>query len=193
MKKEFTASWYDERYKVGGHKKEYFKTPEECIYHKLWLNVLKLVTKDDKILEIGCGAGQLAKMLIYGGFKYVKGFDFSKEAIKLCKANLPSEYHDKFIIGNVYEEDVYQEDFNTVICCEVFEHLDDDVEVLSNIKKNSKIIFTVPNFDSKSHVRFFKTREEIKERYQDVVKIVSISEIFVGITNKIYLINCVRK
>lgn len=193
MKQEFKAEWYDERYKVGGHKKEYFKEPEKCIYYPLWKEVIRLLKKKDRILEIGCGAGQLAKMLIYSQFNYLRGFDFSEEAIFLSLSNLPFNHRDKIQVGDVYDKEMYDVDYDTVICCEVFEHLNGDREVLMNIKKDTKIIFTVPNFDSKSHMRYFNDASEIRDRFKDLVKFISISEIPVSEKNKIYLINCIKK
>jgi len=195
VKKEFEASWYDERYKVDGYKQEYFKEPEKSVYYPIWNELFSLLKPEDKILEVGCGAGQLARMILYSKISqtYVKGFDFSKEAIRLCKQNTPHQHHEKFVVDSVYNEDVYDCDYNTVICCEVFEHLDTDVEVLMNIKKGTKILFTVPNFNSKSHVRYFKDRDTIRMRYESVVKFISIKEIPVSATNKIYLVNCVKK
>lgn len=193
MKQEFKAEWYDERYKVGGHKREYFKDPEKSVYYNVWSEIVKMMTSKDKVLELGCGAGQLAKLLLYGSCEYVRGYDFSKEGIKLCKSGLDKKYHDKFLVGDIYEEDIYEEDYNTIICCEVFEHLAEDLEVIGNIKVGAKVIFTVPNFDSKSHVRFFATSRDIRNRYNKLVDIKSIDEIYVSERNKIYLINCIRK
>lgn len=193
MKKEFAASWYDERYKVGGHKQEYFKQPEKSIYYPVWSKILDLLDRGDIILEVGCGPGQLAKLILDEGYNYVKGFDFSKEAIGLCKKFLSKTHHSKFNIGNVYDKKNYQVDYNTVICCEVFEHLDRDIEVLDDIKSGSKIIFTVPNFNSKSHVRYFKTSQEVVDRYSEKISMDVIEEIYSNDKNKIYLINGIKK
>ncbi len=193
MKKEFEASWYNDRYKVGGHKQEYFKSPEKCVYYPIWDKLIKLLGKEDVILEVGCGAGQLARLIQDKGFNYTKGFDFSEEAIKLCRRFALKKNHHKFVIGDVYNKELYSSPHNTIICCEVLEHLGNDLSVFDNIEKGTKVIFTVPNFNSKSHVRYFATDEEIRERYKDKVDFKTISSTPLGKGNKLYLVNSIKK
>lgn len=45
---------------------------------------------------------------------------------------------------------------------EVLEHLSKDRKVLMRLPKRSRIIFSVPNFDSASHVRVFHSEEDVK-------------------------------
>jgi len=193
MKKEFEASWYDDAYKKGGHKREYFNSPEKSIYYPLRKKILETLTNKDAILEIGCGSGQLAKMILDSNFNYIKGFDFSAEGIRLCKSFLSKEHHSKFEVGNVYDSSMYEIEYNTIICCEVFEHLDNDLGILDNIEEGTRIIFTVPNFNSKSHVRYFKDVEKVRERYIEKADILSIEEIYISKVNKIYLVYCIKK
>lgn len=192
-KEEFKAAWYDERYKVGGHKKEYFNTPEKSIYYPLRKEILKLLNSEDVILEVGCGSGQLAAMILQAGFHYAMGFDFSKEAIKLCKRFTKESDHGKFKIGSAYNSAMYKVNHNTVVCCEVFEHLEGDLQVLREIKSGVKVVFTVPNFNSKSHVRFFENQITLMERYSEEVIITSIKEFQLNEKNKIYLVDSVKK
>lgn len=193
MSEEFKADWYDERYKVGGHKKEYFNTPEKSIYYPLRKELLKLIDKNDLILEVGCGSGQLAAMIIEAGFQYLEGFDFSAEGIKLCKRFVNKKHHSKFRVADAYDSSSYKASYNTIICCEVFEHLEGDLKVVKNIRSGSRVIFTVPNFNSKSHVRYFVDQEQIRERYSGLVDIRGIVEFKLNEKNKIYLVDSVRK
>lgn len=50
---------------------------------------------------------------------------------------------------------------------EVLEHLDKDIEIILKIKRNTKVYFSVPNFNSEGHVRVFKNENDIVERYKD--------------------------
>ena len=100
----------------------------------------------DNVLEVGCGEGQLTKHLVEKHKKVVaididsNGFKFIKNQHNLLK-NQTSVYKMKFT--NM---------FDTVICTNVLEHLDNPKKALKNIlnagKKDCVYIFTVPNAHS---------------------------------------------
>ena len=124
------------------------------------------------ILEIGCGPGQLAKYLVDEEFKIYTGFDFSKVAIQKAKLTVPQFIF--FVKDAVLLKSYIDIEYNTVICLEVLEHIKYDLKVIENIKIGAYIIFSVPNFDSESHVRWFTSESQIRSRY---FKKINISEI----------------
>jgi hypothetical protein len=66
--------------------------------------------------------------------------------------------------------------------------------VLDKISKNTTIIFSVPNFNSASHVRWFNSKDDIEKRYGDIIKIKEIHEIRLSpTTNKIYIVNGTKR
>ena len=143
---------------------------------------------------MGCGAGQLAKLLINKGYKYLKGVDFSKEAILLAKKNNIQKEH-LFEVKNLYDIATYKlnSGYNTVIVCEVLEHLD-DLKILSFIPSGTLVIFSVPNFNSTSHLRFFKSPKDIFDRYEKLLNIISIEEVKIGKTgNLLFIAKSIRK
>ena len=129
-------------------------------YKDLFNGVLKHLTKEDKIIELGCGSGQLAEMIINGGFKYVQGIDFSIEALSLARQRVAADFLECDL--SMYR---FYNDYNTIVSTEVFEHITKDIEVIERIKTGAKVIFSVPTFDYKSHVRHFETIEQVSERY----------------------------
>jgi 2-polyprenyl-3-methyl-5-hydroxy-6-metoxy-1,4-benzoquinol methylase len=112
-------------------------------------NVIKMVGKNKKVLEVGCGPGSLAKEL--SGFAECKitGLEFDIEAIKKAKefcekvihADLNTEeWIDKFKILN---------QFDVVLAADVLEHLNDPHTTLTKmvklIKKDGFIVISLPH------------------------------------------------
>lgn len=56
-----------------------------------WMVRSPLVTCDSKILDIGCGGGEVLIALYNRGFDKLSGTDYSENALKVAKANLGKE------------------------------------------------------------------------------------------------------
>lgn len=189
---EKNSNFYNEVYLKGGSKQEYFKEPKDCIYYPIWNHICFGLNNVDKILELGCGVGQLAKLFINYNKNYIRGIDFSKIAIKKAKENNIGN-ESKFIIGNLYNKLLYEIDYDIVIICEVLEHLKDDLFIINNIKKDKKIIFSVPNYNSKGHVRYFSTWMEANERYRNLIEFKNPPILFkLNEKNHIYLFEGIK-
>ena len=52
----------------------------------------------------------------------------------------------------------------------------DDRKIIKSIEKDKRIIASVPSFDSAGHIRMFKNKKEIINRYKDLIKINRIEE-----------------
>ena len=157
------SQWYDEVYK---HSDEYRKHFHESNYWSIWSRIIDFINKynNKNILEIGCGSGQLALAVksLTSTNDYV-GIDFSAQAISMARIHIP-EYN--FIIGDVLVHEIVQDpSFDLVICTEVLEHLDEDLFLLSRINRDTKILATVPDYDSASHVRYFNETDDVAKRY----------------------------
>lgn len=187
-KEEKNKNFYDEAYQKGGHNNMYAKHYQKSPYFDVWKKAISLMKdiQNPKILEIGCGGGQFANMLLDQGFHQYKGFDFSDGAIKLAKETNPNE-HEKFFVDDAYTSSIYQESYNIVITFEVLEHLKEDINVLNKIKKDVHVFFSVPNFDSASHVRYFQNKMEIIRRYHELIDIKNLYSFHVSSQNIIYL------
>lgn len=102
--------------------------------------------------------------------RYV-GYDFSEGSIEAARqgnrtqGNPAAEFH----VGDISNPEKLLKEHKmegaTLSCQEVLEHMEDDLEVLENIPKGTRIILSVPMFDETAHVRWFETPELVYERY----------------------------
>ena len=178
MAKEKQAEYYDEYFIESGDFQTHYK---DSIYFVHWTQVIQFLRKlqQPKLLEVGCGTGQLAEYLRDEGFNHYVGFDFSKKGIDLAQKRIP-EF--TFFEGNALDSSSFSIAYDVAICLEVLEHIERDLEVIRNIETGKRIIFSLPNFKVESHVRWFVKPRQIKARYYkliDITSIIPIGNIFV--------------
>lgn len=128
------------------------------------LSMLKDIN-EPKILEIGCGTGQFAKMLWDNNVKDYLGVDFSESAIRIARSLSPQ----KFEQADIRNYHISNEN-NTIILLEVLEHICDDLEVIKKIPVDKNVIISLPRFDDQGHIRIFKDRESVIDRYGQLIK-----------------------
>ncbi len=196
LKSPAQEDFYNESYRTGGYKKEYFRRYWETSYFFPWSVVLDILIKgslDKKILDIGCGPGQFASMLQDNGFENYTGIDLSSQAIEIAKRNNP-ELSDRFKIVDIRENGVDADNFDFLVSLEVIEHIFNDIELISALPKSKKFIFSVPNYDSKTHVRLFNNPKEIINRYSGLIDIKNIYICRIGNSSKkIFIIESITK
>lgn len=183
---EQNNKWYDEAYKAS---KEYKKEPENSIYKNVWDKAISLI-KNERIVDFGCGSGQFAKLLLLNGKRFVYGIDFSNEAIKIAQTLNP-EHKRMFVVRDLLKP-FKTPAFDLVICFEVLEHITNDLAVVKKIPSGKRFIFSVPNYDYKSHVRKFDSEAEVVSRYSDLVTIKYIHQIPMSDKNIIWLVDSVK-
>ncbi|MHC6179293.1 methyltransferase domain-containing protein [Clostridium sp. JNZ X4-2] len=190
---EKNNNFYNEVYKNGGWNQTYFKHYSEAIYFEMWENALILIKKHDRpnIIDIGCGPGQFANFILDNGILQYKGIDFSSQAIKIAKIR-NDKYRQLFKVDNAFTSSIFNGEYNIVILFEVLEHIEEDLKILSRITKGANVIFSVPDFYSVGHVRWFKSKIDIIERYKKLVRIRNIYSYNVSLINKIYLIDGIK-
>lgn len=166
------ADYYDE---IFTREKGFNTHYKDSYYYVHWTQVISYLKRiqEPAILEVGCGTGQLAHYLFDEGYKNYCGFDFSHKAIELAKERVDQ----KFFVADALHMTSYDAEYNTVVCLEVLEHIGNDLGVLELINTGTKIVFSVPNFDTESHVRWFLNERQIKSRYYKIVDFESITRI----------------
>ena len=187
---EMDNTVYNEAYVSGGAGQSYHKHYTQSYYYHSWryaIRYLLMLNRDISILEIGCGAGQFANMLLDYGFYNYKGFDYAEEGVFLAQKNNP-EHKDKFFVADAFKTEEIKKTYELMICFEVLEHIQNDLGVLDRIPKGTKLLLSVPNFDDPYHVRYFSSEKEVYERYKDTMKIFDIGRSELNSVNCLYYI-----
>ena len=156
------ANWYDQLYSsVAVYHCPYY----ESHYYFLWAVIADLLRRAGtrRVLEIGCGPGQLAALLVQQGVQEYVGLDFSPAAIDLARKNVPQG---RFVVGDARCPDIFRgTNYDALICTEVLEHIEDDLQVVSQFGVGKRCLCSVPNFPYDGHVRHFQDAPEVTARY----------------------------
>jgi len=100
-----------------------------------------------EVHEIGCGEGHILGILANNKFK-VRGCDISYESLAIAKSESAKRNLDiPLEMKSIYDLNADQDAADTVICCEVLEHLTDPEEGLKKLVSIARkdIIVSVPN------------------------------------------------
>ena len=155
--------------------------------NKIWRKALSQISKIKPIVDMGCGVGMLAELCKETGHKYEVGFDFSSIAIEKARKRVP---HTRFEQIDFNKADIsFHTDGYVFIFFEILEHLEEDLNLLSQIKPRNKIFISVPNFDSESHVRHFDSMHDVFRRYGGIMRINYDETFQVSDEHKIFLIS----
>jgi SAM-dependent methyltransferase len=183
MRPELGKDYYESMHRRGGVGKAYHVGARESYMFVLWEAINKKLYVWSTIAEFGCGAGQLASLIIERGLYYEYGVDIAEYGIYLAKQHNP-KHEDKFYAGSIYVPAMFDiAPFNTAIFCEVLEHLEDDLKPLSYLPSGTRVIISVPNADSHEHVRFFETEESAREHYGKEIDIKEVEIVKMPINN----------
>src|SRR3989344_1082666 len=102
--------------------------------------------KNIKILDAGCGEGQLLLKIFNKGYNDIYGADVTPVALESAKKRIPKA---KFSLQDLKSLNFSDEYFDVVICTEVIEHIKNYEKVLQELKrilkKNGLLIITFPN------------------------------------------------
>ncbi len=188
---EVSKTYYDDIYKDS---QKYSEEGERSVYSRVWDEIVARIDKGrhTRILDIGCGPGQFAEYLLQRcpSIEYT-GVDFSRVAIDAAKKRCPPG---TFVEADLFQTDILDEgEYDLVVALEVLEHLEDDLAVLGRIPAGKDVIFSVPNFDSFGHVRFFPTVASVDERYASLFVDCVISPVKLGERSVIFLALGVKK
>jgi SAM-dependent methyltransferase len=164
------------------------------MYYALWDKALSYIKKKDRIYDLGCGPGQFALLAISRGYNLVRACDFSEVAVSMAREN-NERYADRFFVEDLRNSKPYEfKDFDVAVSFEVFEHIIEDLSILKNIDVGKRIIFSVPTYDYKFHVRYFPEFKDVLLRYENYIDIQDSKYIKHNEEGKyIILINGVRK
>jgi hypothetical protein len=159
---EHGPEYYDDAYRsINAYHVPYWHSP----YYFLWSVIADRIRREgaSSVLEVGCGPGQLAELLLEQGVSNYTGVDFSPAAIEIARRRLPSV---EFIVDDARSSSIYEKiEYDAIVCTEVLEHIEDDLRVIGTFPSGKICVCSVPSFPYKSHVRFFGDACEVKNRY----------------------------
>ena len=114
-----------------------------------WCNILELRDKNTKILDVGCGGGDLLKQLENVGFTNLTGADpFISEDI---------HYSENV---NIYKKSVYEltETYDVIMLHHSLEHMDKQAEVIAKLyellRKDGKLFIRIPIYSKPLFERY---------------------------------------
>jgi len=151
---------------------------EHALYRPLNRLVVErlLACGSRSILEVGCGRGELASLILRQVPARYRGFDYSRAGVENARAT--TGWSALFSIGNALDPNAYAgPDYDTIVCCEVLEHIDRDLDVIKLWKPGTWCICSVPNFDYAGHVRFFRSEAQVRDRFGHVIDIASVERV----------------
>lgn len=113
----------------------YVKCYSEINYCKTYIDEFIANLSGKKVLDIGCGAGQITDYLAQNGIESI-GIDFSDELLKIAKRDFPSL---NFILADICEYE-QKEQVDGIITKDVLFHLSDEnlITVLQKFRRMLK-------------------------------------------------------
>ena len=112
----------------------YAKCYSEIDYCKSYIDEFITKLSGKKILDVGCGAGQITDYLTQKGLE-TTGIDFSKELLKIAEQNFPNS---KFILADICEYE-QKEKVDGIITKDVLFHLSDE-DLFAVLKKFKRLL-----------------------------------------------------
>jgi 2-polyprenyl-3-methyl-5-hydroxy-6-metoxy-1,4-benzoquinol methylase len=156
--------------------------------------MLPSVHQSPRIVDLGCGVGHFAKLVKQKAYESYLGIDFSPEMIRRSKMKVQDKGFE-FVQGNLLDSEtqvLYNGD-NLFVLLEVLEHITEDFNVFKSIPSGSQVIFSMPSFDARSHVRRFKHADLVIRRYEKYLKFNTTETIQWKPRAYVFLFNCERR
>jgi 2-polyprenyl-3-methyl-5-hydroxy-6-metoxy-1,4-benzoquinol methylase len=169
---------------------------EESPWIAMYETLAGMIATNEDVVDLGCGTGRFLELLSRKGHSAQKtGIDWSEAALEQA-----SNYYSGYGRGlSLRREDLAEwkpdpnRAGNTIyVCSEVLEHLEDDWDLVRRIPPGHRFLFSVPNFDSESHLRTFPGVGDVWERYAGLLIFTSWS--MVGSERKgIHVLSSIRR
>ena len=126
------------------------------------------ISQDEKrILEIFCQRGDFAELLRTRNIKNYVGTDPRRTKIDRARLSIPNY---RFLCVDIRENYHYLRKVSLIVAFNYLQTVRDDLELINNIKPNTKMIFSVPNNEYEGYKRWYEL-EEWKERFEPFINI----------------------
>lgn len=145
-----------------------------------------------RLLEIGCGTGQLAAALHDAGIlEAYCGFDFSSHRLNQARTVCPDW---RFEVADAFKTNLFDSfEYDSALSTEFLEHVEGDLEVLARLRSGTFFVGTVPNYPFVSHVRHFEGTAEVTKRYESLLGQIHVVPILLNASGKtLFILEGVR-
>jgi 2-polyprenyl-3-methyl-5-hydroxy-6-metoxy-1,4-benzoquinol methylase len=172
--REATADIYDRQFSEDEQSRCHYL---DSIWFSLYREVCRQLepARHHQILEVGCGTGALAHCILENVDIPYRGFDFSSVAVQ--QAQRRTKRDDCFFVGDARAAKSYEWPYDTIVCLEVLEHIERDLDVVAHWRSSCECICSVPNFSYQTHVRWFQNEQEIVSRYGHLISFRNIRRV----------------
>lgn len=160
----FTAEWYDTA--MTEQDAPAMLPLEESPWLEMYEALAAMIKPHEEVVDLGCGTGRFIELLRRNGhYARVVGIDWSASALEEAFQYYSGEPELRREDLRFWRADPERAGNTVYVCSEVLEHLANDIALVREIPPAHRFLFTVPNFDSESHVRTFAHVGDLWERY----------------------------
>jgi SAM-dependent methyltransferase len=185
------SDFYDRTFDEDDYWRSHYTTVHDYVCWTVIIDRLR-TWRVRRLLEIGCGSGQLACAIRDAGIlEDYCGFDFSAHRLGYAKSRCPEL---RFEVADAFKTDLLATfDYDSALATEFLEHVEDDLLLLSRLRPRTKFIGTVPNYPFVSHVRHFTSCEDVSARYASMFEDFSVHRILLNEQGKsLFILQGVR-
>lgn len=141
---------------------------EDSPWRPLYEEAARWVNVWHPVVDLGCGTGRFLRALEQNGHRgHRAGVDFSEVVIRHARGYLTSS-RNEFTVADLREwhPNPGRAGNTTYTCLEVLEHLTDDLDLVGRVPPGHQFVFSVPNYESEAHLRWFRGFGAVWERYE---------------------------
>jgi len=176
-KAEQTSQTYDAMFRDGGYEGAFDLPYRHSTYYPMFHAVLGELRRHParRVLEVGCGSGAFARLLLERTSLVYHGIDFSPVAVG--KAGARTGRPELFRVGDALDAASYAWEHDAIVCTEVLEHIEQDQAAIGLWRRGTLCVCSVPDYDAETHVRFFRSEAEVRARYGGLIDIATVRQV----------------
>lgn len=175
MKKLHTQEPYYRTIKNAENLLKHYQLLHESDYekmrHQATLRLFPIISKDERILDVGCGGGYYSLAATKRGGRNIVAIDIESVCIKAAKLTLSRNAGSRLegIVSSATRLPLRSGLFEVVLCIDLIEHVRDDIEFLKEVSRilNSEgsMLISTQNSSSLNYlIEAFFNRKILKKR-----------------------------
>lgn len=170
----YDAAWYDEVMVEDGSPA--MLPLEESPWLTTYTEIARWIDPHEEVVDLGCGTGRLVELLYRKDhYARITGVDWSAAALAEAEAYAKPRHPDapppEWQLCDLAEwrPDGGRAGNTVYVATEVLEHLEDDIELVRRVPPGHRLLMSLPNFHSESHLRVFTDLRTVWKRYGQLV------------------------